>query len=470
MKKLLLAGLICVSAVSAKAQYIEDALRFATPNGIITPRAAGLNVAYNGIADDAAAMLVNPAGLTLIGKSEISAGLGFLVNSNESEFLGAKTNFSANNEYLNHFALVSPARFGKNRSAIAIGYFLESNYTNSYKYEGFNTQNTFIAQQAAQQAQWLRNVLVCDSSFQTSINDSLQQKSFIREDGGLHDIVGSIAFDLNDNVALGFSLIGKIGSYEYERQYTESDINNIYNTYSVNDVDRVGVKEKLNQDIGGITGTVGLQFRIEDYFRAGISVKFPTFYNVDESYSQTYSATFDPVPVSQIVDTFGDTLSGNNSYKLRTPFVYSAGFSMNAAGATFTAGVEYSDVSQMKFSDAVEDVETLNNLIIQELIGQVTWGFGAEYKIPLTPFVARASFARTTSPYGQDIANADKTFISLGGSVIMGSGFKIDAMFRWTDVSELRSNYGSSDNLKYYSNYIVSQSPTNISIGVTYRY
>lgn len=470
MKKMLIAGLMCMAFVNAKAQNIEDALRFAVPNGLLTPRAAGLNVAYNGLADDAAAMLVNPAGLTLLGKSEINAGFGFLVNSNNSEFVGDKTKFTANNEYLNNISIVSPARFGKNRSAVGIGYFLESNYSNSYKFEGLNTQNTFIAQQANIKAPWVNYLQVVGNDYATDIRDSLQQNSFIREDGGLHNIVGSIAFDLSDNVSLGFSLIGKIGSYEYEKEYCEADIYNLYKTYQVNDINRVDVREKLTQDIGGITGMVGLQFRVEDFFRGGINIKFPTFYSIDESFSQSYKATFDPNPGTGEVESFDKTYDGNNSYKLHTPFVYSAGFSMNVAGAVFTAGVDYSDVTQMIFSDATEGVESLNNLIIQQLVGQVTWGFGGEYRIPLTPFIVRASYANTTSPYAEDIADATKSYISLGGSVILSQGLKIDAVFRWTDVSELRSNYGTADNIAYYSKYIVSQSPTNIALGVTYRY
>nr|HPO62130.1 hypothetical protein [Candidatus Kapabacteria bacterium] len=100
--------LIFTLAISANAQSIEDALRYTRNNGYITPRAAGLNVSYYGISDDLAALAYNPAGLSLIGKTELSFGFGFSTFSTETNFLNNKIPFNSNDEYITHAGLAVP--------------------------------------------------------------------------------------------------------------------------------------------------------------------------------------------------------------------------------------------------------------------------------------------------------------------------------------------------------------------------
>lgn len=464
------AAVFAVAATSLHAQFMEDALRLASHNGIITPRVAGLNVAYQGIADDVGALMYNPAGLTLIGKNEVSGGFGFTTKATESDFLSRKLNFTANNEFISHLAVSSPIETSKRPAAVAIGYFMEDDYDNNYKYEGFNPNSTLIGQQAKVRADWVKDLLLSDDNFKTGLGDSLYQKSFVQESGGLHNLTAGAAFDLNDNMAIGFSLSGKWGAYEYRRNYSESDPTNIHNTWQVDDINVLDVKEHIKQDISGFSAAVGLQGRIENFLRFGINVKLPTWYQIEEDFSQSFNVQYDSNPQTGKVDEFKTQKNGTSSYNLRTPFIYSAGFSFHHLGATFAAGIEYSDVTQMKFSDGVGELDDVNSSIIQELTGQVKWGFGAEYDIPLIPVTARASFQKTTSPYGQDIAHASMNTIAMGASVYFNQSLRLDFLMRWSDISELRSNYGSPQDLSTYSNYIFSQKPTNISLGLSYRY
>jgi len=150
--------------------------------------------------------------------------------------------------------------------------------------------------------------------------------------------------------------------------------------------------------------------------------------------------------------------------------VYSAGLSIHGEGLTFAAGIEYSDATQLKFSDAISEVMALNNRIMLELVGRTTWGFGLEYDIPLVPIVARASYSRTTSPYQMDIPNANLTNFSIGGGVYLGKKVRIDGVFRWIEYSEQRTNFKTQQDVENYANFVVSRMPLNISLGLTYRY
>jgi len=463
--------LIFTLAISANAQSIEDALRYTRNNGYITPRAAGLNVSYYGISDDLAALAYNPAGLSLIGKTELSFGFGFSTFSTETNFLNNKIPFNSNDEYITHAGLAVPFKTKQGNGAVGLAYFLESNFDNNMKYEAFNPYSTMANYYATNGTRVRANNLayqlyLTDSiRLYTPIVDSLQQKAFIQESGGLHNIIGGISFDLSEYVSLGVAIQGKWGTYDYRRRYSEEDIYNKYNYFdNINwtniDFNLLEVDEKIEQKITGISGSLGIQARFEDLLRFGANIRFPTFYEIEDVSSIKAKSFFENG------DNYSFQKGYESSYKLRTPFVYSAGVSFHALDITFAFGIEYKDVTQTKFSDALDEIEDLNLAIVQELVGQTTWGFGIGYELPIAPVVARASFSSTTSPYVKDIPGASLQTVALGGGVYLAPNIRLDGVFRWNSISELRTNYGNSSD----SRYTFKNKPLDIGLQLTYRY
>ncbi len=474
--------MIFVISVSLKAQYVEDALRYTAPNSFLTARTGALGVAYQGIADDIGALIYNPAGLSLIQKNEMSFGLGFSRNSANANYLGSNQLFKSNSEYLTHFALASPVNLKNSKATFAVGYFLESDFENAIQTNGFNPKYSMIASETKNgptsvDENWAYTLYLADKNpdkqgFSTPYNDSLFQSSFTQESGGLHNISGGAGFDLNEIVSLGISLTGKWGTYKYNRKFTENDGLGIYNNTSIEGytLNYLETDENLTSKISGITGAVGVQVRILELMRFSANIKFPTWYQIDENFSSRYTANYKAVPVNGQNSYYYETGNLENSYNLTTPFVYSAGFSAHVSGLTFAVGVEYTDASQISFSDALPQVIDLNNQLIKEIIGLATWGFAAEYELPLVPIAVRASYSKTTSPYTTDIPNAAKDIIGLGASFYIDKNIRIDALMRFTDYSELRTNYASDYNMKSYTQYVLRNEPLNIGFGVTYRY
>jgi len=68
-KAVLILILIFAMAEMSYSQFIEDALRYAQTNLGVSPRSAGLGVAFYGISDDFSGLFYNPAGLSLIRKT-----------------------------------------------------------------------------------------------------------------------------------------------------------------------------------------------------------------------------------------------------------------------------------------------------------------------------------------------------------------------------------------------------------------
>lgn len=480
MKNLIIIIIIFAFAIQVKSQFVEDALRLSNTNGIITPRAAGLNVSYYGISDDIAALHYNPAGLTLLAKQELSFGLGFAVNSVNAQFQGIENEISRNNSYISHVGLAAPFQMEDTKAAIGIGYFYEDAFDNTHEYSAFNATNTSILSETKNgplstsenwaYALYLNDPVVNDlgqiTDFNTPYADSMQQSSFVLEEGGLHNVVGGVAFDLNEYVAIGFSLIGKWGTYSYERELIETDPNGVYNNTSIEGrtLSRLTTRENITSDIAGISGSLGLQARLFSFMRFGVGVKFPTYYEIEELFDKRVDADYTNAQSEFYA------WDGENSYNLNTPFIYSAGVSVHGMGLTFTAGVEYNDATQLEFTDAITQVDQINLQIIRELVGQTKWGFGLEYDIPLLPIAARASYERITSPYADDIPNSNLSNFSLGGSIYLGKHIRLDGVFRWTDISEQRTQYGSSSREETLSNYVINPMPLNIALGFTYRF
>lgn len=467
-------ALLMMAATATKAQFIEDALRLTQKNGYSSPRSGALGVAFHGISDDFSALSYNPAGLSLVGKSEISFGFGFLRNSTETDFLSNVQSLSSNDAYLTHAGVVAPFKTKYGNASIAIGYVLESNFDNNYEYSGFNQNSSYINYRAYNGPDDINENMASylylgdidgNGNVFTPITDSLTQKGFVQEKGGLHKVVGGAGFDLSDFASLGFTIEGKWGTYDYTREYEEIDT---YDKYNVNaadfsdvDMQRFWMEESVLQDISGISGSVGIQGKLGNFVRFGANIKFPTFYSIEEEFYQEANAFFDDG--SSIDPPYN--VSGQTSYKVTTPWEYSGGVSVHAAGITFSAGVSYSDVTQLEFSDATEEVERLNRTILTELVGQTSWGFGVEYNFPILPLAVRGSFSSTTSPYSDDVPGATINNFALGGGIYLAKNIRLDGMFRFTDYSQMRANYGEN-----MSQYVMNLNPLDIGLQLTYRY
>jgi len=495
MKKLVLIASFFAIGVTfnLKAQFIEDALRYSQNNGSYTIRAGGLGTAFHGISDDIGALEFNPGGLGLATKSEFTLGLGFTRNNTESSFMGQNLSFGSKNAYFNNIGLVTPFMVGDRNAAFAIGYFLESNLDNNISLKGINANSSFVGWTAkngptgnAYLDNWTYHLWLAGKNGNNTLNTPViggnEQINFIQERGGLHSITGGFSIDISKYLAAGFTISGKWGRYKYNSTFEEKDQGLNYTSkdsiYFVNDTtsppsevcdfNSLTYESNLEQTIGGISGSIGLMAKLNQHFRFGLAVKFPTYYNVDEVFSEKASATFD-APRSN----FDNGISPNpwtpgeytNSYGIVTPFVYSTGLSFNAYNLSIAAGLEYSDATQLEFVNAPEGLKAVNTDIVKYLVGQVSWGIGVEYDIPFIPFAVRGSYSSTSSPYQDNIPGADMQKFAFGIGFYAAPNVRIEGLAQFSKISQLRQNYGVD-----VSKYTFTNNPLNFGIQLTYRY
>ncbi len=467
---------ISFSVTLLEAQSVEDALRYARPNGMITARTAGLGVSYHGVLDDMGALFYNPAGLALVPKTELNIGFGYENSKTKTDYLGIVTDYPINKGYISNLGLVAPV-IGTNRNAaLAIGYFYESSFNGTQEFDVYNTGSSIIADETYNGPQrindnWAYELYLADfngDKLGTDYNGEMQQNNFVEERGGVHNLSGGFGFELSDYLSLGLSVVYKWGNFNYYRDYTETDKNNKHQLLiDGRELKTLTLKQSYDSYFKGISGIFGLQGKIGKNMRAAVGVQLPTYYGFNEDYSKTYYADYTDNSHAWWSPYKSDSVASN--YSITTPFIYSAGISGNIVGLTMTAGVEYCDVTQLSFQDAAPELTDVNREIQRTLTPQTKFGVGLEYKVPVIPLTVRCSYENTTTPYANSSLNSNYTNISFGAGVYLGENIRLDGVVRLSNYLTKRDVYGVS-NQPYYSDYVVTNSPLNVSLGLTYRY
>jgi len=479
MKKLVIVIWLMICADFAFGQNIEDALRFSSSNAIISARAGGLGTSFHGIADDYSALAFNPAGLALIDKGELTFGFGFMANATESNFISTVNSVSSNDAYMSNFGIVAPFKTGAGNAAIGIGHYMESNFENSMDFNAFNPYSTYtryIAEDAKARGYALNDNLstelwLADDDYYTPLQNRLHQQAVISESGGLHNLTGGIAFELTTFLSAGFSITGKWGNYEYIRDFKETDVDNVYQNYSYDstgghykffdlDFKELRVQELIKQDISGVTGSFGIQGKVANFMRFGFTIHFPTSYDITERYTQKGNSYFDNG------DNYEKRFDFDNYYSFLTPWVYSGGLSFHFADATITGGVEYSDLSQMEFTDADFDLRDVNLDINRLMNNRLKWGIGLEYELPFLPMSIRGSFNSTSAPYKEDIDGAEIISAAFGTGIYLAPNVRLDALGRWSQYSNMWNIYPGD----WETELVFKRSIMDFALQLTYRY
>ena len=479
--------ILFTSSFFTKAQFVEDALRFVSPNVFPSVRAASLGASYFGFADDGTAIVTNPAGMTLVPVGEFGMGINLTNHKTNTNFLGNEKKELTNEFYFTNinFVWANPTtnlnvydnEIKENDFKISYGfdYHLSNDFVVNSTYRGFNPLNTFIAEQAYQKQDWVTQVGLADENYNTLIKNNMYQDGFVYESGGMHNLSFGVACDINPMFAIGGTFIMKVGTYNYSRKYFEIDKDNIYNQYYIDYIHQLSVRENLTQDLFGITGILGFQARLSHYCRLGLSVHFPTLMHDSEYFATNYEVLFDD---DKLVKYPLGTMF--NEYKIITPFEFILGLSGNTSGLSYSisgsilnAAIAYFSVDKNNINldyGALLHFDELNEIIDEAFTTQFTIGAGLEYKIPDIPVYLRGSYTLQTSPYKNKTLCSNKNIIGTGVGLLLTNNLILDASFVYATQDYRRANYGNESVPMYFSFYNVKHTPTNFQLGIRYRF
>ncbi len=463
-------SIVClVFTFSLFAQNVNDALRLAMPGYNTQARALGMGNSYLSISDDASALSFNPAGLGLVKQMEFAGGLNYSKVTNDATFFGNTKSADNSSTNLNQAAFVFPFPTVRGSLVFGFGYHQTNDLGGLMKFDGYNFGTTSRIQDLNKSGSIPYDLYLADQNYNTLINGKLQQYGTNTESGALRQWDFAGAVETAPNLYVGLQLSVLSGSYTSSSVYSEEDVKYIYDGIQLeptnsktNHFIAFDMQNDLNWDLSGYNFKLGLIYQLQKLGRFGISIQTPRVYTIDETFQTQAASYFENVSYSLDQSAYPELKS---KYDLVTPYVFSAGGSLNYAGLIASLDISFQDYSETKFENAQGDVydsdlNKINWQIKNSLRAALNYNLGAEYTFPNIGLRVRGGYFLQQSPYVGDPSSYDRTYFTGGLGFIIEESLALDVAYAhgWWDAHT--DNYGSGESRVYQhiqnDNYVLS--------------
>ncbi len=441
----------------AHAQYAEDALRFSQYGAHITARGAAMGGVGVGVSDDFSALYMNPAGLAQVRSYEFSVGLNRRTFDNDVSYFNTVTPGSSSETSLSHIGLVYPIPTKRGSLTFAFGYGRVADFSSIATIEGTNPSSSVIESliptASDEVFDRLYNWLLIDPAESgggyvplVGLVGGIRQNITVLEGGGINHWTIGGAVDIARDISLGGSLNFVSGSYSYDRQFVETDPDNIYYRYvprTSTDFDLFRFESSIKSDLSGFNALFGVMFRRGDKIRVGATVRTPTNFEISETFSDLYELQTDTSGI------YGpEAYSNTTKYKIVTPTIFSLGVSVMPFDWLLLAGdAEYTDWTQVQFDTDNPDL-IQENRDIKTKIFRETWNLRAGGELTLWDLGIRlrGGVGYNPSPFKADasISERDQVFYTGGIGLMVDDRTSFDVGYAYGQWKTLRDNYSLS--------------------------
>jgi hypothetical protein len=439
--------------LNSYAQNEADAFQFSQESINGSARFNALGGAFTALGGDISGVYYNPAGAGVFTKSEWSVSLALHSNLSSADFLGNQTIGGKSNGNIPTlgFVAVQKDMSGKWRNGAFSFYLNRANtFQRSFNYQGngSNTSvldtylNTLEANGTTPSAlsdsenpaypydiylawnNYLIDVDTVNGNYFTATGlDPIGQSYQQNVSGAKRETAISYGANYDDKLYVGAGLIFSRIVFDKKTTYTESTPTGDTTTY-LNDF-----IYKFNENTSGlgVALNLGLIYRPTKSVRLGASVKTPTRYNLDITYSSSNVANFETTTLSTL-----SPFVGEYNYTMRTPLRANVGaaylFGKLGLVSVDAEMVDYSGTQLVKGTDGYQ-FSTENKALNTSLNTSYNVRVGAEYRI--TSFwIARAGYANYMNPYKTSVDdNAGFQIYSLGAGY-RNEDFFVDASYQ----------------------------------------
>ena len=455
--------LLFICGSFAYSQGIPDALRLSFSGLGANARALSMGNAYIGLSDDASAAYYNPAGFGLLKRLEFSGGLDYSSYDNTAKFFDTKTIYSNSSTRLDRLSFAFPFPTVRGSLVFGISYHNTKDFTGALKFDGLNTSNdSFIRYKSLENNDAMYNLYLSYPLYDNSnnyLNDTtnifgqLNQSGSNLYSGSTNNWTFSGAIEAAQNLFLGLNLNIITGSYNSNSDYYEDDFNKIYQGETVpgdpstRDFQTFYSNAILNWDISGWSAKAGLIYQFNDMGRFGLTIQFPKYYTVKETYNENDRSDF---ASGSKYYSYND----NVKYDIVSPFEFAAGFSINLKGFILSAEGTAIDYSQLKFDNPEnfsnpEDLLSVNK-DIKDLLGAVlNYNVGVEYTIPKIGLRLRTGYFVQPSAYKGDPTSFDRKYFTAGIGILAQETLGLDLAWAHGWWSTVGDNYGFNESRTY---------------------
>ncbi|MCC7302315.1 MAG: outer membrane protein transport protein [Bacteroidia bacterium] len=446
MKKILaifIASLPCAMV----AQNEIDALRYSQLNYMGgTARFAGMGSSFGGLGGDFSAVVVNPAGLGIYRKPELTFTPSFFSNTTTSTYNSTESSdFKSNFNFSNFGIVFAHAESGDEQEwkgvGFAFGYTRLNNfhsrmtmsgvsdssslldvYLNSA--QGFSDANTldpFGAQLAWNT--WLLDTLNAGNYYSVIPTYGQKQTKQITTRGHQGEMTFALAGNYANKLYIGASLNLPFVSYTEHSEFTESVTNDT--TFNLKSYT---VSQYLHSEGQGFNFKLGLIFKPTDFLRIGGSFHTPSLIELSDDYTTEITSQFTTGSFNS------ESPQGAFDYHLVTParMVASVGIVIKKFAA-LNVDYEYADYSTARLSAPGYEFTAANNAISNKYKEAGQLRVGAEFK--LAPLSLRAGYIMSESPYREGVNDGVRTSYSFGFGIREKNTF-LDFAYVLSEMSE----------------------------------
>ncbi len=448
MKLILLTiGLFCPFWLLA--QYTSDAFLFGETQALTNARSIGVGNTLGALGADMSVININPAGLGVYRRSEISISAGGLFDNTKNNFQTARTTSKDRMSQLTFgnigLAIAIPTDDGSDWKFVNIGISVNqlANFSRNVSYDGITEGSRILSfVDAAQgiapdnlnayESRLAYNAFLIDEDVAGSGNytspviasDQIAKSQSVQRRGGIHEFGLSLSANYKNKLYIGATIGIPILQLKDFRYYQEAATNDTipFEAMSFSE-------ERVVKGVG-LNLKLGMIYRINKNFRFGLAVHTPTAYSLTE--------TFDTEIYGKL--WYGSTLKENTlkpdkiqslKHKLNTPWVFASNLGIVIGKGGFIGmEVSYKDYSLSEFSLYDEDLtisdkqymRNLNRSVIKTYQGTLNAKIGAELVLDETRL--RVGYQFQTSPYTQSVPNVN----DFRHDISAGVGF------RWKNV------------------------------------
>lgn len=369
----------CLLGSLAHSQNEEDALRgsYVAPGG--TARSIGMANAFGALGADGASIAINPAGMGLYRKSELSFTPALEVNGVTSRYYGTSSTDTKTRFYFGNLALAlhAPAENGSDWRGSTFGVIYDRQATHHWARQaiGKNIATSILDDFAwqAEGTQWenvvesfpftsglawetyAMNLAVVDGDtlfdsydpaigYLTLRNVDTDQTNTIDSRGAINNTAFFYSGNYMDKLYIGMS-VGIVG-YRYRHVLTHSETVPDENS----DLKDLSYRDELTTTGNGVDVKAGFIYRFHDRFRAGAAFHSPMWLQLNDAYVSTMKTNFRTPSQTDGRTSYSSTSpDGVYNYRIASPWrtVLSAAYIAGENGLV-SVDYEYADYSKMR--------------------------------------------------------------------------------------------------------------------------
>lgn len=452
-----------ISVTSLQAQNADDVFRYSLeypsydPVSLVMPAVSNAS-GFGGYQD-------NPASMALVDESFFSFDLSTRFIDETGHYLGNSSGFSDNQTSIGDLGFVYKVPTVRGSLVVGGGYSQTTDFNRAFSVSGFNEESSitdFYADlsrdsdlnEAAFNAYAIEDVnqdssvsifrVGADFSDYPGINQDIE----VTEKGRIGEYSAFLATEVLKNFSFGGSIGYLSGTYNYNREFLESDRRGNYETAFIDsdgdgefdtDIDQIYSTDNIDADIQAFSARLGFIFEPLEQLKIGASYAFSSNLHIDEDYNTQIRTTFDNGAETELEEA-----PGRIAYKVVQPQRLKGGFTAQSGGLQFTATAEavFHSNARIEFDELKfnPDENAINRVVRSNFKDVINLRGGLQYKANKR-FIPRLGYAYFPNPQRNGFAS-ERQFINGGFSAEITKGLKFDFGLQysfWDDQNELYS-------------------------------